>query len=185
MEPCTPVLWGIDSHELCIHTLLPAHSLPILTPFPANSLLNLTFCVHSCKRIFSGFWFSFPFFSLPCFGLFFLVCIQPAHGCLPEPLVSCVLSGEGEEWSGLGPPQLCCIAVPPHVKTGLPGDQSGASQALHNTTHFCGGSGWLCLLSPVACLAGLVLILTFFEKCQLVPTSLRPGVGGSVLPGTG
>ncbi|KAF6081728.1 hypothetical protein HJG60_008747 [Phyllostomus discolor] len=109
MEPCTPVLWGIDSHKLCIHMLLPAHPLPTLTPFPANSLLNLTFCVHSCKRIFLGFGFLFPFFFLSCFGLFFLVCVQPAHGCLQSPWVSCVLSGEGGEWRAwILPP------APPH-----------------------------------------------------------------------
>lgn len=59
-------------------------------------------------------------------------------------------------------------------------DQSGATKdpALSNRTHFWGRSGWSCFLSPMACLAGLVLVLTLFEKCQLISTSLQPGVGG-------
>lgn len=33
-------------------------------------------------------------------------------------------------------------------------------------------------LSPVACLAGVCLVLTSCEKCQLLPTSVQPGVAG-------
>lgn len=69
-------------------------------------------------------------------------------------------------------------------KTGLPMDPGGQSRATegsssqkHNTFL------WLLLADHVSChqqlaWAELGLILTFFEKCQLVPTSVRPGVSG-------
>lgn len=104
--------------------------------------------------------------------------------------VSGVLAGGGEEWTP-GPPPSSCTAAPQHVSfsaswknknktTWLAMDQSGATLGTQLSVigHISGGpSGWSCFLSPVACLAGSVLVLSCFEKCQLISTSLQPGVG--------
>lgn len=114
--------------------------------------------------------------------------------------MSCVVPGGGKERTAWSPAQLRCIAVPQHVfsrllgktnkhrKTGLlwTSQEPARDPALSNRAHSWGRFAWWCFLSPMARLAELVLVLIFFEKCQLVSASLQPGAsGGSAWRGGG